>query len=58
MMQEIFFNDVAVGWLKKINVRYTYSTFEGDMMRCSARIAEKSSDPSDPWVACELAGTN
>jgi 3-hydroxybutyryl-CoA dehydratase len=45
-------------WLKKINVRYTYSTFEGDMMRFSARIAEQSSDPSDPWVACELAGTN
>jgi 3-hydroxybutyryl-CoA dehydratase len=46
------------GWLKKINVRHTYSTFEGDMMRFSARIAEKSSDPSDPWVACELEGTN
>src|SRR5512132_3825638 len=46
------------GWLSKITVRHTYSTFEGDMMRFSARITEKSSDPSDPWVACQLAGTN
>jgi acyl dehydratase len=46
------------GWLQKLSVRHTYSTFEGDMMRFSARIAEKSSDSSDPWVACELAGTN
>src|SRR5256886_3092004 len=46
------------GWLRKISVRHTYSTFEGDMMRFSARIAEKSDDPSDPWVTCELEGTN
>jgi hypothetical protein len=45
-------------WLKKINVRHTYSTFEGDMMRFSAWITEKSSDPSNSWIACELAGTN
>src|SRR6266542_3349740 len=44
--------------LRKISVRHTYSTFEGDMMRFSARIAEKSDDPSDPWVTCELEGTN
>jgi hypothetical protein len=39
MMQEFFFNDVAVGWLKKINVRYTYSTFEGryDALQCPDR---------------------
>ena len=46
------------GWLKKINVRHTYSTFEGDMMRFSAWITEKSSDPSNSWIACELTGTN
>jgi hypothetical protein len=28
------------------------------MMRFSARIAEKSTDPADPWVICELYGTN
>ena len=32
------------GWLRKINVRHTYSTFEGDRMRFLARITEKSSD--------------
>jgi len=46
------------GWLKKISIRHTYSTFEGDMMRFSARIAEKSTEPADPWVICELQGTN
>ena len=46
------------GWLRKISVRHTYSTFEGDIMRFSARIAEKSPDPSEPWIVCELVGTN
>lgn len=46
------------GWLQKISVRHTYSTFEGDMMRFSAKIAEKSSDGSDSFVICELEGTN
>lgn len=46
------------GWLQKISVRHTYSTFEGDMMRFSAKVAEKSSDGSDSFVICELEGTN
>lgn len=46
------------GWLQKISVRHTYSTFEGDMMRFSAKIAEKSSKGSDSFVICELEGTN
>lgn len=46
------------GWLRKISVRHTYSTFEGDRMRFAARIVEKSSDPADPWIACDLEGTN
>lgn len=46
------------GWLQKISVRHTYSTFEGDMMRFSAKIAEKSSDGSDSFVICDLEGTN
>ena len=47
-----------LGWLRKISVRHTYSTFEGDLMRFSARITEKSTDPTDPWISCELQGTN
>ncbi|HEX2929840.1 MAG TPA: hypothetical protein VHV54_09020 [Candidatus Binatia bacterium] len=46
------------GWLRKISVRHTYSTFEGDMMRFGGKITEKSSDPADPWIACDLVGTN
>lgn len=46
------------GWLRKISVRHTYSTFEGDLMRFSAAITEKSTDPCDPWLICEITGTN
>lgn len=46
------------GWLRKISVRHTYSTFEGDMMRFSGRVTDKSADRSDPWIACELEGKN
>jgi acyl dehydratase len=46
------------GWIEKISIRHTYSTFEGDMMRFSARITEKSNDPSACWLACDLQGTN
>ena len=47
-----------LGWLRKISVRHTYSTFEGDMMRFGAKIVEKSLDPADPWIDCELDGKN
>jgi acyl dehydratase len=46
------------GWLRKISIRHTYSTFEGDMMRFSGRIVEKSSDPSETAIIGELEGTN
>lgn len=46
------------GWLQKISIRHTYSTFEGDMMRFSAKIAAKSSEGSDSFVICDLEGTN
>ena len=46
------------GWLRKINVRHTYSTLEGDMMRFSAQVADKSADFSDPWIVCDLGGQN
>src|SRR5688572_27716494 len=47
-----------LGWLKKIGVRHTYSTFEGDMMRFGAWVIEKSPDPSDSWISCDLEGKN
>lgn len=46
------------GRLRKLGIRHTYSTFEGDTMRFAARAVEKSEDPADPWIECELNGTN
>ena len=46
------------GWLRKISVRHTYSTFEGDLMRFGGKVVEKSADPSDPWILCEIEGQN
>jgi len=46
------------GRLRKLGIRHTYSTFEGDTMRFAARAVEKSADPADPWIECELAGAN
>ena len=46
------------GWLRKINVRHTHSTFEGDMMRFSGQVVERSSDSSDSWITCEVEGRN
>ena len=46
------------GWLKKLSVRHTYSTFEGDMMRFSAKIIEKSAESSGHSIVCDLEGTN
>ena len=46
------------GRLRKLSLRHTYSTFEGDTMRFVARATEKSGDPADPWIRCEVEGTN
>ena len=46
------------GWLQKISIRHTYSTFEGDMMRFSGRITEKSGDSSETAIIGEIEGTN
>lgn len=46
------------GRLRKLSLRHTYSTFEGDTMRFVARAVEKSGDRADPWVRCDVEGTN
>lgn len=46
------------GRLCKLKTKQTYSTFEGDSLRFSGRITEKSADPADPWVVCEMQGFN
>src|SRR5512132_396645 len=46
------------GWLSKITVRHTYSTFEGDLMRFGGRVRDKSTESSDCWITCDLDGRN
>src|SRR4029077_19643564 len=46
------------GWLRKISVRHTYSTFEGDRMRFGGRILDKSTESSHSWITCDLDGRN
>lgn len=46
------------GMLRKLSVRHTHSTFEGDSMRFTGRVIEKSRDPSDRWMVCEVEGKN
>jgi 3-hydroxybutyryl-CoA dehydratase len=46
------------GRLRKISVRHTYSTFEGDLMRFSGQVIEKSTDRSEAWIACDIKGIN
>ena len=46
------------GKLHKLSVRQTHPTYEGDTMRYSGTVAEKSRTSADPWVRCELEGKN
>src|ERR1051325_5665598 len=46
------------GWLRKLTIRHTHSTFEGDLMKFAGRIIEKSLDPAEAWIICELDGRN
>lgn len=46
------------GMLRKLGIRHTYSTFEGDTMRFAARAVEKSPDRADPWIRCQIEGAN
>ena len=46
------------GILRKLTLRQSFPSFEGDLIVYSGTVAEKSSTPNDPWIACELEGTN
>jgi acyl dehydratase len=46
------------GVLRKLRVRHTAPTLEGDLMRFAATVVEESADPADPWIACDVIGTN
>lgn len=46
------------GWLRKINVRHTYSTFEGDSMIFSGRVVAKHESGAERWIECEIIARN
>ena len=46
------------GMIHKLSLRQTFPTFEGDLMRFSAKVIEKSPNASEPWIVCELIGKN
>ncbi len=46
------------GQLNKINLRHTYSTFEGDSISYGGTITEMSPSSADPWIRCEIEGKN
>lgn len=46
------------GLLRKLSVRHTHPTFEGDLMWYSGKVTEKSPSSDDPWITCELEGKN
>jgi acyl dehydratase len=45
-------------FLRAMTLRHTASTYEGDMQRYSAKVVEKSEDPAESWIVCELDGRN
>jgi acyl dehydratase len=46
------------GILRKLTVRQSFPSFEGDLIAYSGTVAEKSPTPNDPWITCELEGKN
>jgi acyl dehydratase len=46
------------GDLRKAAIRNTASTYEGDMMRFTGTVVEKSPSIQDPWIRCEIDARN
>lgn len=46
------------GILRKLTVRQSSPTFEGDLIFYSGAVAAKSPTPGNPWIACNLEGKN
>lgn len=46
------------GDLRKLNIRHSASTFEGDMMCYGGTVIEKSPSKDDPWIVCEIDAKN
>jgi acyl dehydratase len=46
------------GVLRKLRVRHTAPTLEGDSIRYFGRVVEKSAAADNPWLACDIEGRN
>lgn len=46
------------GWLRKLAIRQTASTFEGDILRYGGIVVERAPTPDDPWLVCDIEGKN
>jgi acyl dehydratase len=46
------------GRLRRLSIRHTKATLEGDLMQFRGAVVEKSTDVDDPWIACDLTGVN
>lgn len=46
------------GVLRKLRLRHTAPTLEGDMIYYSGEVTERSPTAEDPWVSCSLEGRN
>lgn len=46
------------GRLRRLSIRHTHPTFEGDTMRFGGHVVQKSADSADPWIRCEVEGHN
>lgn len=46
------------GQLRKPSLRHSHPTFEGDIMRYSGKVVEKSPHLNDSWITCDLEGKN
>ena len=46
------------GQLRKLSLRHLHPTFEGDIIRYSGKVVEKSAGAIPAWVACDVEGKN
>jgi acyl dehydratase len=46
------------GMLRKLAIRHVASTLEGDFQIYTMTVVEKSKDPQDPQVTCQIEGRN
>lgn len=47
-----------LGMLRRLSVRHVASTLESDFQIYTMTVVEKSEDPKDPWVTCQVEGQN